>query len=108
MTDYLNKYGKKATPMFQGGGEVPAQAGAPAPAPEAAPQGGGGIEEMAGQYAQTRDPQLAIQIADAVVEMIAQSQGGAPQGGVPAPAMKKGGRLDSNVPMFSKGGEFLG
>jgi hypothetical protein len=101
MTDYLNKYAKK-TPMFQAGG--PVEGGAPAGAPaEAAPQGGGGIEEMAAQYAQTRDPQLAVQIADAVVEMIAQSQGGAPQGG-PAPAMKNGGRLDSNTPMFSNGG----
>jgi DUF1680 family protein len=100
--DYLNKYAKK-TPMYQAGGQV--EGGAPAP--EAAPQGGGvGIEQMAAQYAQTRDPQLAVKIADAVVEMIAQSQGGAPQGG-PAPAMKNGGRMDSNTPMFSAGGEII-
>jgi hypothetical protein len=103
MKDYLNKYANK-TPMFQEGGPVAAPAGPEGGAP--APQGGGGIEQLAAQYAQTRDPQLAIQIADAVVEMIAQSGGGGAPAG-PAPSMRNGGRMDSNTPMFSAGGKII-
>ena len=101
--DYLKKYGPAATPKtpkFQEGGAVPA---APGGAPAEAPQGGGGggMEAMIQEYAQSRDPQLAVQIADAVVEM---AMGGG-QGGAPAPAMKKGGRMEAKAaPMFKKGG----
>jgi len=96
--DYLNKYAK-ATPKFQAGGAMPT---GPEAAPAPAPAGGGGdLEGMVMEYAQSRDPQLAVAIADALVEMLASQQGGAS-----APAMKKGGRMDARrAPMFKKGGK---
>ena len=63
---------------------------------------------MIAQYAQSRDPQLAVAIADALVEMMAGQAGGAPQGGAPAPAMANGGRMAYKpAPMFRKGGKLI-
>ena len=99
--DYLNKYApKSAVTKHQEGGMVAPEA-APAMAPEAAPApaGGGDLEGMVMEYAQTRDPQLAVAIADMLVELIASQ-------GAPAPAMSKGGRMEARkAPMFSKGGK---
>ena len=96
--NYLEIYAKKSTPKFQAGGAMP-EGGAPAP--EAAPAGGGGgadIEGMLQQVAQTQDPQLALQVCNAIIEQM----GG---GGAPAPAMEKGGRMNYKAPMFKKGGK---
>ena len=89
MTSLAQKYGNKnkvagyknSVKTLQEGGQM----AAPAPAPEQAPQGGGGgdIMGMLEQYAQSRDPQLAVAIADTMLEMMAQEQAAA-QGGAPA------------------------
>jgi len=93
--DYLKVYAKNNVAKFQMGGEMPAEGAAPA-----APQGGQpNVEEMLMQYAQSRDPQLAVAICDMLVEMMA-----AQQGGQPAPAMRNGGRMNYAAPMFRKGG----
>ena len=88
--DWLNQYGS-APRMFQQGGPMnaaPAPGGAPQggePAPQGAPQGGEpNIEAMLAEYAQTRDPQLAVAICDMLVE--AMGAGQAQPGGQPAPA----------------------
>ena len=99
MTDYLAKY-SKGTPKFQEGGAMPA--GAPAEGGAPAEQGAGDpmaqLQQMVAQYAQTRDPQLAVAIADALVAAMGS---GAPTG-APAPAMSNGGSM--SAPMFKKGG----
>lgn len=90
MTTLAQKYGSKnkvagytnsVKTLQEGGQMAPA-----APAPEQAPQGGGGgdIMAMLQEYAQSKDPQLAIVIADTMLEMMAQEQAAA-QGGAPAP-----------------------
>ena len=93
---------------FQDGGAMaPPSGGAPAgtPAPTGGGQGGGDLEAMIAQYAQSRDPQLAVAICDKIVEMMAQGGAGAP-GGAPAPgdqgaapAAKKGMKLKKG-PVF--------
>lgn len=92
MKDWLKEYG--APQKFQAGGPTaaPAEAGA-APAPE---QGGGGanMEAMLAEYAQTRDPQLAVAICDMLVEMVAAQGGG---GGAP---MARNGAKMSSGPVF--------
>jgi hypothetical protein len=97
MKNYLENYSRGRTPRFQDGGAMPPEGGAPAP------QGGGApdLEGMLMQYAETRDPQLAVAICDA---LLAQMGGGAPQQA--APAMSKGGRLSNMAPLFRKGGKF--
>lgn len=83
---------------YADGGPMPMQ-GAPAPGgPPADPAAGGGqdpgaqLQAAATQYAQTKDPQLAVQIADMVVEVMGLGGGGA---SAPAPggdpAMAGGG-----------------
>ena len=95
--DWLNDYSKK-TQKFQAGGPMAPEA---APAPEAggAPQGEGpNLDAMLAEYAQSRDPQLAVAICDMLVEMIAaQGGGGAPEGG--APMARKGAKM-SGAPVF--------
>jgi hypothetical protein len=93
--DYLNAY-KKRTPKFQAGGEM---------APEQAPAQGGApdLEGMLMQYAETRDPQLAVAICDTLVEQLSAAQGQQPM-----PAARKGGRMNSSAPMFKKGGKLKG
>lgn len=91
-------------PYFQEGG------GAPMPEQGSAPQGGGDptaqLEQMVQQYAQTQDPQLAVAIADTLVQAMglgtapAPEQGMAPQGGQPAYA--KGGTLPKGKSALEK------
>lgn len=126
MKNYIEMYSTPAQiRKFQDGGQMAPPAGGPgagAP-PEGAPagapaQGGGDIESMIAEYAQTRDPQLAVAICDMIVEMMAQGQGGqggqsgqggaSPdqgQGGAPAgaPMGKKGMKFKNKGPVFKKG-----
>jgi len=100
--DYLKKYAAPAqVGRFQMGGEMaPAEA---APAEQAPAGGGADLQGMLQQYAQTRDPQLAVQICDAI---LAEMGGG--QEAAPAPAMAKGGRMNYQAPKFRKGGKLVG
>lgn len=103
--DWIGTY---STKKFQEGGAMSAPA-APAPtAPEggAPAQGGGDIEAMIAEYAQTRDPQLAVAICDMIVEMMAQGGGAAPAGAPAeggAPMGKKGMKFKNKGPVFKKG-----
>jgi len=109
MKDYLKHYAAPTTPKFQMGGAMPAEpapqantpnASSPAPSPE---QGGAAdVEAMLQQYAQSHDPQLAVQICDALLAMMSQGAGAAP-----APSMRNGGRMVNNTPVFKKGGKLL-
>lgn len=90
MKNYLKEYSGVNTPKFQEGGAMPAPAGG---APD--------LEGMLMQYAETRDPQLAVAVCDA---LLAQMGGGAPQA-APTPEMGYGGRMDSASPRFKKGGK---
>ena len=88
--DYLKVYGKPVRSLQQGG-MAPA---APAPAAQqAAPvaPSGADLEGMLAEYAQTRDPQLAVAIADSLVEMVAQQGGGQSDAGGEVPMARKGG-----------------
>lgn len=99
--DYLKVYGtKNKVGKFQMGGEMAPEAAAPEMA-EAPMQQGPDIEGMLAQYAETRDPQLAVQICDTIVEMMGQAQA------QPAPAMEQGGRMNYKQPVFRKGGRLL-
>ena len=129
-TNWIETYGKpEQVKKFQAGGTMPAgqdpsQGGAPAgpsgpgasdPTQGGAPQGGD-IESMIAEYAQTRDPQLAVAICDQIVQMMAQGgQGGIPGGaagpgagappaggpGGPAPAGRNGMKFKRG-PVFTK------
>lgn len=97
--DYLSKYAIKndGIQKFQeGGAMMPAEGGAPEAAPQ---QGGGDLQSMLGQFAQSQDPQLAVMICNALIEQMGAQQE------APAPAMEKGGRMSYNAPMFKKGGK---
>jgi len=92
MTDYLAKYGhKKSTPMFQVGGAMPAEGGAPAPA---APAEGGEDQLKAAlmQIVQTQDKDMALEFC----MMLAEQMGL----GAPAPAEGAG------TPMARRGMRF--
>jgi len=98
MRNWINDYGKGPR-KFQAGGPMAA------PAPEAgAPAGGGApdIEGMLAEYAQSRDPQLAVAICDALVEMLAQQGGGAPAGPEGGAPMARRGMRTSRAPIFRK------
>jgi len=94
--NYLKKYGKVS--KFQEGGAMPAEP-AVAPAAPAPAQGGGDLQAMLQQAYESQDPQLALQVVNAIVE---QMQGGAPAGGA-MPAAKNGMRMPQ--PIFKKGGK---
>lgn len=101
--DWIGTYSTPATRKFQEGGQLAAPAAAPAgPAPQApAAPAGGDIEAMIAEYAQTRDPQLAVAICDLIVEMMAQGQAGggaAPAAG--APPMARSGMKLKRGPVF--------
>lgn len=108
MKDWMNTYKVK---KFQEGGPM-APEGAPAgPGMEAPPAGGAGdLEAMLAEYAQTRDPQLAVAICDMLVEMMmAQAEAGAPAGpegaGAPppqGPPMGRRGMKFRRGPVFKK------
>ena len=116
-TNWIETYGKPEIKKFQAGGAMAppagpdAGAGAPpaggpgAGAPGGAPQGGD-IESMIAEYAQTRDPQLAVAICDQIVQMMAQGgQGGAPAGpGAGAPPA--GGPAGPGAPAGRNGMKF--
>ena len=78
-------FGSKSR-RYADSGPVPMQG---APAPAGPPMGGGAdpgaqLQAAATQYAQTKDPQLAVQIADMVVQVIGLvggAEAGAPMGG---------------------------
>lgn len=97
-------------PIYADGGasmEDPAMA--QGGAPQGAPQGGGDpaadIQGALAQYAQSRDPQLAVQICDMLVEAMGAGAGagapagpeagGAPMGanGMSVPAYRNGGQI---------------
>lgn len=93
---------------FQEGGPM---APPPQGPPAGGPEGGGGapdLEAMLAEYAQTRDPQLAVAICDALVEMMAAeagAQAGPPPGPEAAPAgppMARGGAKLRRGPVFKK------
>lgn len=91
-TDWINAYGDNKVKRFQMGGEM-----AP-PAPEAGAGQGPDLEGMLMEYAQSRDPQLAVAICDTLVEMMAAQ--GAAQPAAQAPPMAKFGRKMSKAPVF--------
>lgn len=100
--NWLNDYSNTSVRKFQDGGSMaPAPGGqGGAPAPEGAPQGGApDIEAMLAEYAQTRDPQLAVAICDTLVE--AMMGAGGPEGGAPAP--EGGAPAPGGAPMARNG-----
>jgi len=97
--NWLGQYGPR---KYQAGGEMPAPEAAPAPPEGGAPAGGApDLEAMLMEYSQSRDPQLAVAIADALVEMLAAQGGGAPAGGAP-PMARHGAKLTNRGPVFKK------
>ena len=92
--DWLKEYGNKPQ-KFQEGGAMAQPAAAPA-------QGGGGVDldAMLAEYAQTRDPQLAVAIADMLVELVASQGGGAPAGPEAGAPMARRGTKMSSAPVF--------
>lgn len=91
---------------YADGGAMPMH-GAPADGPPAGPeacappQGGGQdpgaqLQAAATQYAQTKDPQLAVQIADMVVQIM-----GIPSGGAGAPSDGDADNAGGGAPMGS-------
>jgi hypothetical protein len=102
-TDYLKRYSNKVS-RFQEGGAMPAEGMAQqAPMQEAPAQGGGDLQAMLMQAYESQDPQMALQVVNAIVEQMQAAQGGgAPaQGGMPA--AKNGMRMPQ--PVFRKGGK---
>ena len=108
--DWLNQYNSKPVPKFQQGGAMapaPAEGGAPAPGEEGmAPEQGGApdIEAMLAEYAQTRDPQLAVAICDSLVEAMGSAPapagpeaGGAPPAPGAAPMARNGMKMRGPV-----------
>ena len=86
--NWLRQYNKGMRRYQEGGPMGPppgAEGGMP---PEGGGAPGGDIEQMLMEYAQTRDPELAVAICDMLIEMLAQQGGGAPPPGGPegAPA----------------------
>lgn len=81
--------------------------GGPAGPPPDAGGAGGELEAMLMEYAQTRDPQLAVAICDMLVEMLAaQAGGGGAPGGPPpgagGPPMARKGMKFRRGPIFRK------
>jgi hypothetical protein len=92
-TDWIGAYSSTPVRKFQEGGAMPAPAPQEAPmGPEGGAPAGGDLEGMLAEYAQSRDPQLAVAICDMIVELMAQG------GGAGAPAGPEGG-----APMAKKG-----
>jgi len=97
--DYLKKYSKVS--KFQEGGAMP---GEQAPAEQAAPAPAEGqdLQAMLQQAYESQDPQLALQVVNAIVEQMQDAQGGAPAQGA-MPMAKNGMRMPQ--PIFRKGGK---
>ncbi|MES1922979.1 hypothetical protein MHBO_004511 [Bonamia ostreae] len=107
--DYINHYGKR-TQKFQEGGMAPApeqmapEGGAPA-GPEGGDQGAE-IQAAIQQVIQTQDPELALQVCNALGEMMGISGGGegAPAEGAPAPGPEGAGApMPEDTPMARRG-----
>lgn len=99
----INNYNEKEfLPKFQEGGAMEAPVENPNAAPEAAPapeQGGDPMQQLAmacQQAVETQDCNLAMQVCQALLQMIS---GGAPEG----PAAPEG-----QQPVFKKGGKLAG
>lgn len=110
MKNWMKDYNPTKIQKFQEGGAMPPppEGGAP-PAPEGG--GGGDVEAMLAEYAQSRDPQLAVAICDMLVEMMmgGGAEGGAPpapEGGAPpppgGPPMGRSGMKLRRGPIFRK------
>ena len=100
-TNWISTYGAQSPRKYQAGGPM---AGPPPEAEMAPPAEGGGAPDLEGmlmEYAQSRDPQLAVAICDSLVEMMAAQQGGAPAGPGAAPMARKGTRM-SKAPIFRR------
>jgi len=103
MTDYLSKYGRRKR-VFQEGGPMPAEGGAPQGAPA---EGGGGEEQVLAlaQAAAQGDMEAAAQLGMMLAPMILEQAGGGapagPEGGAPAPAPAEG------APTFRRGGRLV-
>ena len=103
-TNWLGHYGPR---KYQAGGEMPAPEAGMAPEGGAPAGGGGDIQAMLAEYAQTRDPQLAVAIADLLLEMLAAEAGAGggapagPEGGAP-PMARRGAKLTPRGPVFRK------
>jgi hypothetical protein len=101
MTNYLAKYSTKKIGRFQAGGAM--EGGAMAPEAQMAPeQGGMDIQGMLMQAYEAQDPNMALQVVNAIVEsMQGQQAEGAPEGGMPVAS--NGMRM--STPVFRKGGK---
>ncbi len=99
MKNWIEQHKSGTVKKFQQGGAM--APGAPVEQGGGAPPAGAEIDAMLAEYAQTRDPQLAVAICDMLVEVLAGAQ--AQQGGAPggAPAGPPGGQ-----PMGRKGMKF--
>ena len=103
-TDWINTYsGNRTVQRFQAGG--PMAGAAPGTPQEGQGQQGPDLEGMLQEYAQTRDPQLAVAICDTLVQLMAQQGGGGMQAGGVAPAgpeapMGRNGMRMSKAPRF--------
>jgi len=86
---------EKSIKKFQDGGQAPVQEPTQEPAPAETPEQGGEdplmqIAQAAMQALQAQDCQMAMQVCQAMVELVQQAQGQAEQG---APVFGKGGVL---------------
>lgn len=97
----MNQYSAKPGKFQAGGPMAPPPEGAPAPG-GAGPGGAPDLEGMLAEYAQTRDPQLAVAICDLLVEFMA-SQGGPGGPGGPPPGGPPPGGGPGGPPMARKG-----
>ena len=97
MTNWIKNYQTNPKKFQEGGQMAPPEA---APAAAGAGAGAPDLEAMLAEYAQSRDPQLAVAICDALVEMMAAQEAPAPAP-EPAPMAKKGAKLNRG-PVFKK------
>jgi hypothetical protein len=96
--DWINS--RRQVKKFQQGGAM--APGDPAMGEAAAPAPGAEVDAMLAEYAQTRDPQLAVAICDMLVELVAgtQPQPAAPGAMEGAPMARHGMKLQP--PVFKK------
>lgn len=99
--DWIGSYSvAPAARKFQEGGAMMAPEAGMAPEAAPAPQGGD-LEGMIAEYAQSRDPQLAVAICDQIVEMMAQGGGAGAPAEAGAPPMARNG-MKMRGPVFKK------
>lgn len=84
---------------FQEGGQMMPEEAPMAPEETPAPQGSADplaqLVEMAMQALQTQDGQMALQVCDALVQLVQQAQGGAASEG--EPVFKRGGKISYRI-----------